>query len=389
MKFNRILAAALPVISLAASAQSSITLFGIVDVNARYVRNSDLPGNLTMNNSGLASGRLGFRGDEDLGGGLRAGFWLESDVNADTGTFSSTGKFFQRRSTVSLSGGFGEVRLGRDLSPASAHTYKYDPFGVIGLGGSAVASRMPDGFSPSYYRRDNAIQYLSPSLWGLRAEFMYAMDENPSSNVGRHVAGRVHYENGPLSLSLSYGTTDIGAAGAKFRQYGAGASYDFGFAKLMGHFQREDLPFGTYGSSTLGSEDRWLLGMTVPVGSGHLRASYVRTDSRKGPVAFNGSDANKYAMCMICRAARPCMEPWPAYPTRAMRISPCRAVHRGLLPRARQRVRKWAYATVSDFLSRIIPASVARPLAAGRAIPFFRIRQTIATACHPSMFRLN
>jgi predicted porin len=72
MKFNRILAAALPVISLAASAQSSITLFGIVDVNARYVRNSDLPGNLTMNNSGLASGRLGFRGDEDLGGGLRA-----------------------------------------------------------------------------------------------------------------------------------------------------------------------------------------------------------------------------------------------------------------------------------------------------------------------------
>ena len=296
MKFNRILAAALPVISLAASAQSSITLFGIVDVNARYVRNSDLPGNLTMNNSGLASGRLGFRGDEDLGGGLRAGFWLESDVNADTGTFSSTGKFFQRRSTVSLSGGFGEVRLGRDLSPASAHTYKYDPFGVIGLGGSAVASRMPDGFSPSYYRRDNAIQYLSPSLWGLRAEFMYAMDENPSSNVGRHVAGRVHYENGPLSLSLSYGATDIGAAGTKFKQYGAGASYDFGFAKLMGHFQREDLPFGTYGSSTLGSEDRWLLGMTVPVGSGHLRASYVRTDSRKGPVAFNGSDANKYAI---------------------------------------------------------------------------------------------
>src|SRR5260221_1860011 len=64
-----------------------------------------------MNNSGLSSGRFGFRGVEDLGGGLKAGFWLESDVNADTGTFSSTGKFFQRRSTISLMGNFGEVRL--------------------------------------------------------------------------------------------------------------------------------------------------------------------------------------------------------------------------------------------------------------------------------------
>src|SRR2546427_9464959 len=84
MKFNRILAAALPVISLAASAQSSITLFGIVDVNGRYVKNSDLPSNMTMNNSGLSSGRFGFRGTEDLGGGLRAEFWLESDLYADT-----------------------------------------------------------------------------------------------------------------------------------------------------------------------------------------------------------------------------------------------------------------------------------------------------------------
>lgn len=98
MKFNRILAAALPVISLAASAQSSITLFGIVDVNGRYVKNSDLPSNMTMNNSGLSSGRFGFRGTEDLGGGLRAEFWLESDLYADTGTTHANGK--DRKSVV-------------------------------------------------------------------------------------------------------------------------------------------------------------------------------------------------------------------------------------------------------------------------------------------------
>src|SRR3989475_12622547 len=119
MNLKHIVALSLAGIAASASAQSSVTLFGIVDVNTRYVNNSNLPSNLTMNNSGLSSGRFGFRGVEDLGGGLKAGFWLESDVNADTGTFSSTGKFFQRRSTISLMGNFGEVRLGRDFSPAS------------------------------------------------------------------------------------------------------------------------------------------------------------------------------------------------------------------------------------------------------------------------------
>jgi predicted porin len=296
MKYHHIWAAALPIVSFAASAQSSITLFGVVDVNVRHVKNSGLPGNQTMNSSGLSSGRLGFRGVEDLGGGLSASFWLESDLNADTGTFSSTGKFFQRRSTVSLSGGFGELRLGRDLSPGSAHTYRYDPFDAVGMAASTATSRMPDGFSPSYYRRDNAIQYLSPRLAGVQAQLMYSMDERPADRLGRHVSGRLSYDSGPLSLSLSYGRTRASAAGADLKQYGLGAAYDFGIAKFMGHFQREDLPFGTYGASTLGSEDRWLLGVMVPMGTGHVRAAYVRTDARKGPPAFNGSDAGKYAI---------------------------------------------------------------------------------------------
>ena len=135
MNFKHIVALSLAGVAAGASAQSSVELFGIVDVNTRYVNNSNLPSNLTMNNSGLASGRWGLRGVEDLGGGLKAGFWLESDIAADTGTFSSTGKFFQRRSTISLMGNFGEVRLGRDFSPASQNATKYDPFNVIGLAG--------------------------------------------------------------------------------------------------------------------------------------------------------------------------------------------------------------------------------------------------------------
>src|SRR6218665_3716843 len=87
MKNHRALALALAAASAGgASAQSSVTLFGVVDANVRYVKNSGLASNYGMSNSGLSSGRLGFRGIEDLGGGLKAGFWLESDVNADTGT---------------------------------------------------------------------------------------------------------------------------------------------------------------------------------------------------------------------------------------------------------------------------------------------------------------
>ena len=295
MNLKHIVALSLAGVAAGASAQSSVTLFGIVDVNTRYVNNSNLPSNLTMNNSGLASGRFGFRGVEDLGGGLKAGFWLESDVNADTGTFSSTGKFFQRRSTISLMGNFGEVRLGRDFSPASINATKFDPFNVIGLAGSNVTSRLP-GTIASYYRYDNAIQYFSPKFAGFQAEAMYAMDEDPLTKVGRHMAGRLAYDNGPLSLSLSYGATDVTTAGAKLKQYGAAASYNFGVATLMGYFQRDDLPFGTYGSRAAGSEDRWQVGVTVPVGKDYIRASYVRTDSRKGPVGYNQSDANKYAI---------------------------------------------------------------------------------------------
>jgi predicted porin len=304
MKIHHILAAAaLPIISFGASAQSNVTLFGILDANIRYVNNSNLPSNVTMDNAGLSSGRLGFRGVEDLGGGLKAGFWLESDVYADRGEFHSSGKFFQRRSTVSLMGHFGEIRLGRDFTPAAQNPVKFDPFNVIGLANSNRISRLPGAFQ-NYYRSDNAIQYFTPKWNGLQAEVMYALDEDPKSSVGRHVAGRVSYDNGPLSLSVNMARTNVNTAGVKLKQYGAAASYDFGVAKLMGYFQREDLPYGTYGSKTLGAEDRWQIGLTVPVGSHYIRASYVRTDSRKGPAAFNGSDANRYAIGYVHNLSR-------------------------------------------------------------------------------------
>lgn len=302
MKINRALALSLAAASLGASAQSSVTLFGVVDANLRYVKNSGLASNYGMSNSGLSSGRLGFRGVEDLGGGLKAGFWLESDVNADTGTISSTGKMFQRRSTVSLMGGWGEVRLGRDFAPSSVHSFKYDPFGVIGIGGQNVTASSARALA-NYYRHDNAVGYFTPNFGGVQAEFMFAPDESAANNVGRHLSGRVSYENGPVSVSVSYGTTNVNANGTntgKFKQLGLAGSYNFGVAQLVASFYRDDLPQGSYVNAgttyQAGSEDRYLIGVNVPVGNDLIRASYVRTNARKGTAAYNDSDASKLAI---------------------------------------------------------------------------------------------
>jgi len=98
----------------AAMAQSSVTLFGIVD--AAYTSGSGSVSDKTqLTNSGYNSSRLGFRGVEDLGGGMKASFHIEGALANDNG--NASGLTFQRRSTVSLQGGMGEIRLGRDYTP--------------------------------------------------------------------------------------------------------------------------------------------------------------------------------------------------------------------------------------------------------------------------------
>ena len=137
----------------AASAQSSVTLFGIVDATVQRVSNSDGGPSVTrLTNSGYNSSRLGFRGTEDLGGGMSASFWLEAGMNNDDGQGAATntnnqasrcrllacngrqGLTFNRRSTVSLAGGWGELRLGRDYTPQFWNLTVFDPFGTNGAG---------------------------------------------------------------------------------------------------------------------------------------------------------------------------------------------------------------------------------------------------------------
>ncbi|MDH6167897.1 putative porin, partial [Variovorax boronicumulans] len=257
MKKSLVALAALAVAGVA-SAQSSVTLFGVVDASiSGYSSTSrDLNGATFLNpfyvnkgsikasrrelaNGAYNSSRLGFRGTEDLGGGLAASFWLEAPISNDDGqTGVST---FARRSTVSLSGGFGELRLGRDYTATFWNDTVFDPFGTNGVGTSLIFTAnngfnafngaaatpvpgVPSVFGSNYVRTSNSIGYfLPPNLGGFYGQLQYAFSEKTkyspgtatpdvanNSRAGRYVGGRFGYANGPLDVAIAYGSSTVG-----------------------------------------------------------------------------------------------------------------------------------------------------------------------------------
>ncbi|MCW5660058.1 MAG: porin [Burkholderiaceae bacterium] len=266
-----------------AAAQSSVTLFGIVDINARSTKNDGTGSLKSLSNGGYSSNRIGFRGVEDLGGGLSAGFWLESDINPDIGTTNPNGKFFARRSTLSLFSRFGELRMGRDLTPSGAFTYTFDPFGVIGVGGSANTAR--NRGQTTFFRSDNSVAYWLPSdLGGLYGTVMVAPGEGAAN--AKYSGVRLGFAAGPVDVAASYGQQDV--VGGKFKSTGLAGSYNLGVVKLMAHY---------YIDKVISAEEkRWLVGATMPLGQHELRASYVRSDASGGTAVFNAQDANQIAL---------------------------------------------------------------------------------------------
>ena len=273
--------------SSAALAQSSVTLFGIVDMNVRNVKQGGVSQS-SLSQDGTASSRLGFRGVEDLGGGMSASFWLEGALNPDEGT--PAGLQFMRRSTVSLSGGFGEVRLGRDYTPTFWNHTQYDPFGTNGVGSSTNMFGTLGSGATTTVRADNTIAYFTPNLSGFQAQLQYAFKESQAENTPNEYAGlRLVYASGPLSVALA--TAKEGAATTNvnsFKRTNFAASYDFGFIKPM--FQYTVGSFDT-NAGVEQEVKHALIGLTAPVGPGLIKASYVRSSYDN----FAG-DANQFAI---------------------------------------------------------------------------------------------
>jgi predicted porin len=279
---------ALATLAGAAAAQSSVTLFGVLDMG--LMRGTGSVSDKTQLASSIAnSSRLGFRGVEDLGGGLSAGFWLEAGISPDTGLGGATstnnqasgtaagpagtqGLVFARRSTLSLTGNWGELRLGRDLTPQAVNHIVFDPFDNKGVGGSSAyfgyAALHP---APGpHTRASNTIAYHLPQkLGGFYGTAMHYLGENNSgaanSRDGTGTAIRFGYGKGPFTVALATAKTRYVAGDVKTTNIGG--SYTFGTVTLTGTYDR------TTAGAVAGKGA--LIAAVVKVPTGDVRGSYT------------------------------------------------------------------------------------------------------------------
>ena len=278
MKKSLLALAALTAFAGAASAQSSVTLFGIVDAGFGRVTagGKSVTG---ISNSGINSSRFGVRGVEDLGGGLQAGFWLEGQLNNDMGLGTSqaagnskNGLTFERRSTVSLMGGFGEIRIGRDYTPTFWNTTVYAPFGPNGVA-QAMTPAMGGGNQANAVRANNTIAYFLPNMGGLQGQVQMGFGENLSggAKTNNYFGFRFGYAAGPISAHGAYGKTEGATDADDVKYLNFGASFDAGVVKPMLVIAQEKTGAGAKVAAIE-------LGLVAPVGAGEIRAAYSRYD---------------------------------------------------------------------------------------------------------------
>ena len=265
----------------AAMAQSSVTLYGVLDTGLTYSKGEESVYGMT-HVGGNVNSRLGFRGVEDLGNGLKATFNLEAGMGVDDGNNymdkDSNGMAFRRTSTVGLAGNFGEVRLGRMLTSSYLAVSRYDAFGDTGIGASLAWKRD----YPS--RAENAISYTSPSFSGFKFGGEYGFGEKEDARDNRYIGVGAMYDNGPLSLGLGYDRiNNVGYVAANppapaelgedLTTWQLGGAYNFGVAKLLAFYKQTK-----YKDVLVGDSEKlktFGLGVTAPVGAaGEVRASY-------------------------------------------------------------------------------------------------------------------
>jgi predicted porin len=273
-------------VSALAQAQSNVTLFGVIDVAVRHTKNGD--DKLTsLASNGANTSRFGIRGFEDLGGGLKASFWLESGLNPDTGTNSDSTRFWNRRSTVSLVGGFGEVRLGRDTTPTYTGYIDYDVFGGNGVAeASKFVSKLGTNVDTNV-RADNLVSYFLPgNIGGVYGQVSVAAGEGVAGK--KYYGGRIGYAAGPLNVSASYGQTSVsplaGSGEDKYKLGSIAASYDFKVVKVSGYVSQ-----AKYDDAKITIVN---IGASLPLGPGAVRVSYLDANASGHTPAGASIEAN-------------------------------------------------------------------------------------------------
>jgi predicted porin len=290
MKKSLLALAALTAFAGAASAQSSVTLYGRVDLAVGKNIGSD--SKYLSNGSGS---RLGLRGTEDLGGGLSALFNIEHRFEADTGITGSGAngataaqpRFWHGRSIVGLQGGFGQIVFGREYTTAFLGTQLIaDPWGwdtvanqagITGLGGIAKV------------RADSSVTYkIAAAGFSFGAQIAEATDTFNNS-AAKPVNFNIGYGAGPLTAAFGYEKTGREAAGESEKMWSAMASYNFGAFKPGFYYGK--------GTALTGADHKGMMfTVTAPIGAGEFRASYGTLEANDTKVSKRLAAGYHYSM---------------------------------------------------------------------------------------------
>jgi general bacterial porin, GBP family len=335
MKKTLLAAALLAGFAGAASAQSSVTLYGIVDGGLRYqqVSRNNLDG---TNNVGLAYGqqsgnRFGMRGVESLGNGNNAIFMLESGFDLGNGTSQQGGRLFGRQAWMGVENtAWGQVRLGRMLNLTTDYLVnQVDPFGA-GFGQLNMGHAFTSG---NTVRMDNTLMYKTPTMSGFQAGVGYSFATGLTSNGGttgygfatsnnsRELTVGARYANGPVYVAASYekayAATTSAANGQSVGNWNIAGSYDFKVVKLAaGYGQTRDGFWAGSGAGGAGAQlavapngtsnalvfapavgyNSFIVGATVPVNatSRVLLSWTMITPNSNMKDAYNASNQSSY-----------------------------------------------------------------------------------------------
>lgn len=303
---KKIIALAIAGLSGAAFAQSNVTIYGNIDQSIEVGSYGN--GSKTMlTGSGYATQRLGFQGEEALGGGLKAVWRLEAGINADKGVAGATGinqvtagaatgysQFFDREAFLGLAGNWGTFKAGRQYSPSFNAAASMDIFGVAGVGSNYV-------LAATTTRVNNSLRYESPNMGGFSAAVLYGLGDNGlatlattqnnesaggqdavavNKNAGQHVGFNLAYANGPISAIYGYGTNNsvtlVGTNAVKTKSNVLTGAYNFGpgSIRLGWASYKDDAAVTTLDRRT------WMIGGTFNVGAGSIRAQYGSLDNK-------------------------------------------------------------------------------------------------------------
>jgi predicted porin len=292
MKKSLLALAVLGAFAGVASAQSSVTIYGQIDQGITKGNGGTAPntgGNATSEAWQLKQAhgsRLGFRGNEDLGGGLSAQFLIEHRFQPDTGTGQSnvtsatspTSVFWDGGSYVQLtSAAAGSVYFGRWYTPAFWVNLKSDPFGYDGVaqvGSKGFAGFLTPGPVAGGVRTSNTVGYKTPNWGGFTANVAVGLSE---ATNGRDTGFNAEYTAGPIYAGLGYEKVSGGPAGGIGSSVdgnslvNVGVAYNFGVVRPIVYFARSKTGVGSVNTNKLLE-----VALTAPIGPGVLKAMVLR-----------------------------------------------------------------------------------------------------------------